>query len=137
MNTTSVQGMRVCIALGVLFAAGAALEPDNLSLCLGCGAASAAFLTIAGLFALAARMPMLPALVLPKGSMWQARVRAGEHGDRLARLELMEVLDLAAGVRPRTAGTLVQTRREEVLGMNRSEFDRFLQEQLASVEGSF
>lgn len=122
------------LAVGILFAVLATLDVDQTSTSLLFGAAAAAFLTLAGLLALAVRMPSLPPFVLPQPSLWQTRVRQARAGDGLARLHLLEALEAAA-----TAGGMhdehrVLDRREEVLAMSRRDFDELLTGEVQRIE---
>ncbi len=134
MSRTEVYARRSILAIGILFAVLASLEVDNTSMSLEFGATAAAFLTLAGLLALAVRMPSLPPLILPQTSLWQTRVRQARDGDGLARLHILEALESAA-----TAGGLVDEhhlldRREEVLGLPRKEFEELLTREVQRIE---
>lgn len=122
------------LLLGIVFAVGASLVSDSLTLSLEAGAAAAAFLSLAGLVALAARMPSLPPFVLPPRSAWQDRVHRSLIGDRLARLEVLESLDRIHGEGALEGSPLLRDRREELSSLNRSRFHDFLRSEIQRAE---
>ena len=127
--------IRVLALGGIAFAVLAALMADNLPLSLGFGAVAASFLTLAGLAALAFRMPSLPPLILPPTSLWQGRVRQALAGDGLARLTILESLSAAAPGGRGADGRPVLDRRDEVLSLPRRDFDQLVRSEVARIEG--
>ncbi|MDE1821665.1 MAG: hypothetical protein KGJ23_11765 [Euryarchaeota archaeon] len=134
MSRLESAALKVLIFLGVVSAVLAALEIDSTDLSLLFGAVAAAFLTLAGLVALAFRMPYLPPLVLPEASLWQTRVRQAYAGDGLARLHILEALEAADTAGTSTPVRRVLDRREEVLGFSRKEFNLLLRDEVARIE---
>lgn len=136
MNRSLRAVMGLLIALTVLLALGAFLTSDDLGLSLALGGGAVAFMSIAGLVALANRMPPLPPFVLAPTSIWQGRVARSLAGDRLARLEVLESLDRVQGASA-AAGPgvpLHRHRQESLTRLSRSEFSAFLQRELQRAE---
>lgn len=134
-SRSQVIGLRVLGVLGIGFAVLAAFVADDTTLSLGFGATAAGFLTLAGLVALALRMPPLPPFVLPAGSLWQERVRQALEGNSLSRLQVLESLE-GAGITTggEKAGGWLLDRREEIVAMSRREFDQLLRSEVARME---
>ncbi len=126
--------MRVLLAGGIVSAVLAALVADDVGLSLGFGAVAAAFLTFAGLAALALRMPALPPLVLPATSVWQLRVRQALAGDGLSRLQLLDAVEAASSWKTGTSASRILDQRDHLLALPRREFDRLLRNEIARVE---
>jgi hypothetical protein len=123
----------VLLLLGLSVAGVAAWSSTSLAVSSLAAAGAAALLVLAALLALTSEMPPLPALVLSDTAEIQGRMARARAGDRMARTQVLEILD---SVEPwesrRRAVPFAQ--REDLLALPPAGFDAFLSQFLEEHE---